>query len=337
VLEKRGGSLGNTTQQKKKGEDITMKKCLLTLSALSILALSTATTLACHLKGKVACPNNIVAAGVTINVVLVGGGFTGSGVTDAEGNYAIELPDVGSYKATLDESTLPEGAELKGDNEVNFAIRVNPSDAFVDWVIGGPFCGTGCWLTGGGAMIDPLLGIPVATQGGSKVKPLHSFGGNVYPGCSPTAGDGGNWNHVARGSIKLHFQGREIQVVTCGNVGEDIIPDGSTSPVTPFNYIEFKGTGRLNGIAGNHLKDLGPVTFYARCEDHNEPGSRGAKAGALIDRYYLQVKDTAGNVVLQVGTGDPATDTTESTIETEAITDGNLQLHISSCDNPPTL
>jgi len=205
---------------------------------------------------------------------------------------------------------------------------------YVDWVLGGPFCGTGCWLTGGGAKIDQLIGIPVATHGGSKNRPLHSFGGNVYPGCSPTAGDGGNWNHVNR-QDKIHFQGREIQVVTCGNVGVDIIPDGSESPVTPFNFIEFKGTGRVSAIAGNHLRDRGPVTFYARCEDHNEPGSRGAKDGALIDKYYLQVKDLDGNIVFQVGAGDPATDTTPSTIETVTITDGNLQLHISSCDDPP--
>lgn len=311
-----------------------MKKSVLALAA--VIVLSTATALACHVRGKVACINGIAAEGVVIMVEgVVGGADFGPvyGETDADGNYAIELPDIGEYTATLDTSTLPEGAELIGDNVVNFAIRVNPSDMYVDWLLGGPYCGTGCWLTGGGAMIDDLLGIPVATQGGSKHRPLHSFGGNVYPGCSPTAGDGGNWNHVARGSIKLHFQGREIQVVTCGNV--DGIPAGSTSPVTPYNFIEFKGTGRLSGIAGNHLKDIGPVTFYARCEDHNEPGSRGAKAGALIDRYYLQVKDMDGNVRLQIGTGDPATDTTESTIETEAITDGNLQLHISSCDNPP--
>jgi hypothetical protein len=117
-----------------------------------------------------------------------------------------------------------------------------------------------CWLTAGGAKFRDAKGGPV-----------HSWGGNVYPGCNPESGDGGNWNHVAH-KQDLHFQGRSIEVIRCGNVAG--IPPGSESPRAPFNFIEFRGTGRLTGLAGNQA-DHPLVHFFARCEDRHEPGSHG--------------------------------------------------------------
>jgi hypothetical protein len=122
-----------------------------------------------------------------------------------------------------------------------------------------------------------------------------------------------------------------MQVVICGNVPG--IPEGSTSPATPYNYIEYEGIGWLKGIKGNKV-DLA-VLFYARCEDRNEPGSKGARDGALIDRYYLRVYTIDANGVATnhlLVSGNPAQ---PGDIVPVPITDGNFQLHISSCDNPP--
>jgi hypothetical protein len=172
-------------------------------------------------------------------------------------------------------------------------------------------------MTGGGAKFSTITNIGMAQKG-----PQHSFGGNVNPSCSPFPGQGGQWNHIAH-KDKLHFMGTVIQVVRCGNVPR--IPEGSESPVTPFNFIESQGTGTLKGIKGNK-DDYGIVNFFARVEDRNEPGSSGAKDGTLVDRYHLHVFDSAGNTLLLVD-GDAVA----ATVEPVLITHGNLQLHISSC------
>jgi hypothetical protein len=305
------------------------------LSSLAILAASAMTAQACWISGCVRCPNGTVAKGVKIVVTESGSTWTGTATTDSEGHYTIQVPEVGGYLACLDVSTLPAGATLQAGQNNCQSLNIS-NDVKASWTLDGPFCLSGvCWFTGGGALIDPDIGIPVADIKGKNngKTPDIAFGGNVYPGCSPTAGGGGSWNHVDR-TLKLHFHATDIVVVSCGNVAG--IPPGSTSPVTPFNYIEFQGVGWLDGIRGNKIsKQL--VTFYARTEDHNEPGSKGANDGALIDQYYLQVMDSNSQVVIQVGTGNPPSPSNPAgSIGTVPITDGNFQLHISSCDNPPT-
>jgi hypothetical protein len=308
-----------------KGEDMNNSLPVLT----SILLITASTALACHITGKVSCPNQFAVPGVTITVSAQG--VHESAVTDADGNYSIEVPEGGNYTVTLVTSTLPPNSAVVGPDSVTAAVP-DGGTTTIDWDITGEACGIGCWFTGGGALIDPDLGIPAATIRGKsngKVADI-AFGGNVYPGCSPTAGDGGSWNHVDR-DLKLHFHGTDIVVVRCGNVPG--IDEGSESPVTPVNFIEFQGSGWLKGIRGNKVDML--VTFFARCEDRNEPGSKGAKDGALIDRYYLQVRD-AGGVLFQVGGGSPGVPGVDPDVVPVPITDGNFQLHISSCDKPPT-
>ena len=177
-----------------------------------------------------------------------------------------------------------------------------------------------CWLTAGGVKFSPLAGAKLAEYRGPK----DNVGGNVYPGCSPDAGDGGSWTHIAH-RAKLHFHGTDITVLKCGNVPE--IEPGSESPVTPYNYIEFTGIGTLKGIKGNK-DDFGTVCFFARAEDRNEPGNEkalGVNGGDDIDRYFMSVYDCASEVELLLfdnGNREP-----------ETITGGNFQIHISSCDN----
>lgn len=297
--------------------------------SLAAVLLSALTVHAWHLGGKVTCPERSAIEGAVINVsgTTAAGAYTASGVTDDLGEYVVPLPDSpGSFVATLDVSSLPAGSFVVGAGSVSFTTTAQDAWPYITFVVDGTVCipppGV-CWFTGGGAKLDNLLGIPTAHKG-----PDNSFGGNVYPGCSPTAGGGGNWNHVAR-DIKLHFKGTDIQVVQCGNVTPPP-PPGSTSPVTPFNFIEFQGTGTLKGIQGNKA-DYGAVTFFARCEDRNEPGSKDSNAGTGIDRYFLRVVDSGGVVRLLInGSADP------NLVMPVEITDGNFQLHISSCDDPPT-
>jgi hypothetical protein len=166
-------------------------------------------------------------------------------------------------------------------------------------------------------MKDPSLHLawPIAllTGGGTiksgKGQPLYSFGGNVNPGCSPTAGEGGNWNLIDF-TQNLHFQATAITVLDCGNV-EGV--NGSTSPATPFSFIDWEGSGVVKGVQGNKIVTT-PVTFFAHYEDLGEPGGN-------VDRLFLTAFDTSGTPVLVIGTEtDPV-----------LISTGNLQLHISSC------
>lgn len=160
-----------------------------------------------------------------------------------------------------------------------------------------------CWMTGGGVKFDPVIGTTAAEHG-----PKVSLGGNVAPSCSLEPGQGGQWNHVDH-ELKWHFQGFVINQVSCSGVPTD-------SPDVTVNHIDFAGTGRLVGIAGN--KDAyEDVCFTAKAEDWAEPGSKGQPDPALRDRYFIRVTDCVGNTLLVLG----------SETELVEITGGNIQIH----------
>jgi hypothetical protein len=294
------------------------------LFVCSIVLSSAGAARAWDVAGHVFCADTgLPLANVTVNVTgtSASGAFTGTATTDFTGIYFIFLPDTaGTYTETLDFSAVggvtqvsPDSTETFSTDSVNFQI-------VEDFVVSSPGCTKlGCWLTGGGTVIDKITGLPLAVHDQSK----SSFGGNVNPGCSPTAGSGGDWNHVDRPD-QLHFHGTSIVVDRCGNV--DGIPPGSRSPKTPFNFIEFHGTGKLVGFQGNKA-DYGLVCFQGRAEDRHEPGS-GNNAGANADRYYLRVTDcTSGTTLLLLD--DPTQPPASNTPIT--INSGNLQIHVSSC------
>ncbi len=250
--------------------------------------------------------------------VLVGEPFTlcgieGEGLTytwqDSEGN------DI-NHDRCLD---FPNGLPAPGSYDYEFIISQGPDFlkcpiTIVVRELPPPPDGR-CWLTGGGLKVTDGLG--------SK----HSFGGNINPACSPTAGEGGNWNDVNH-TVGLHFSGRAIEVLRCGNV--EGIPEGSESPVTPVNFIEFTGTGWVKGVAGNHAS-YDNVYFFGHYEDREEPGSNGQPDPQYRDRYFLHVytdpTDPAGTTVMLVdGDGDP------TTMDPITIDDGNLQMHFQPCD-----
>ena len=311
-----------------------MRKVLRLGFAIAALVVLTSTmAYACHVSGYVKCsPTGAPLEGVRIDfVATTGDPYSASIVTDANGFYNMALPIVlacydisvvlGAGQAYVDPASGHQALCIT-DVTLNYTLP--------DFVISDPSCAPppgACWLTGGGAKFSPVVDEFVGETGRK-----HNWGGNVYPSCSAFPGNGGSWNHIDVAQ-KLHFHGTDIEVVRCGNV--DGIPEGSTSPVTPFNFIEFQGTGTLKGIQGNKV-DYGTVFFFARAEDRNEPGSNGQRDGAGKDRYFLNVftveGDPVGSSVILVDIdGDPAT------VDPLIITDGNMQLHDTSCDAPVTV
>jgi hypothetical protein len=305
---------------------MTMKRMLGVCALAGGTILWAASVWACvwQLDGHVTCAGTgQPLAGVEVRVISTDTEhFDGTAITDENGFYSLVLEqNAACYRATVVLGSS-ESVAAPASGLVDFCLNEPPGPTIQDWVISSPSCQGACWLTAGGAKFCPITGTKLGENG-----PRFSWGGNVNPGCSPTAGEGGQWNTIAR-DLKLHFQGWQIQVVRCGNV-EDI-PPGSDSPKTPFNFIEFQGTGTLKGIQGNKV-DYGTVSFFARCEDRNEPGSTGERDGAFKDRYFLHVysnpSDPNGSTLLLVDVdGDPAT------VDPLTITDGNMQIHISSCE-----
>ena len=170
-----------------------------------------------------------------------------------------------------------------------------------------------CWLTGGG-------------QTGAQAE--HSFGGVINPGCSETASEGGQWNHVFH-ALGWHAQAFQIRVVECGNVDDH--PPGALHPSSPYNYIEWEGTGRILPIAGNTAQGIENVHFYGRAEDRGEPGNLQSISSTNgpsinVDRYFLQVFTEDGRTLQLVdGDADPGT------VDPRPITHGNLQIHWLPC------
>lgn len=256
-------------------------------------ALSVLTADACLVQVRIACPNDTAASGVR---VCIAGSITGCAFTDSLGVVSLQVPAVGNYTVCVDESTLPAGATL-GANCKNIKVLTEDT-TYVAITIGGDFCSTPpppgpCWLTGGGTL-------------GKGKTPDYSFGGVVYPGCSPKAAEGGNWNVVAH-NLGLHFQGQAIVVDSCSGVP-------TSSPKVTVNVIDFHGTGILSGIGGNPADTI-PVAFVARAIDN-------ADGGAGSDQLYLNVM-VGATTVMQIGTSaaSPAT-----------ISTGNLQIHQTSCN-----
>jgi hypothetical protein len=316
-----------------------MKKLYVILGVVVSLCLGTTTTWAWSLNGYVRCDGNkngnldgqdLPILGAIVHVQNLAGTFSATGTSVDDGNYTVELQDFpDSYIATIDASSLPADAVIviPAGGSLSFSVDdITPSQS-QDWLVQSATCKPGqCWLTGGGTKYDNLTKTYLAEKGTKT-----TFGGNVHPGCSATAGSGGDWNNIDR-LKNLHFHGTDIPTVVCGNIPN--YPPGSQSPKTPFNYIEYQGTGWVKGIQGNKA-NYPLVFFFARAEDRNEPGSNGAKDGSNIDRYFLRVytnpADPIGSTIILVDDDG----INNANVDATPISTGNLQIHVSSCDNPP--
>lgn len=270
-----------------------MKSKIIT-SSLVALAMSALTADASLLSIRVACPGDATSSGIRVYIEGVG-----EAVTDGLGMAEIAVPYIGStYTVCVDTTTLPAGASLKTACQ---SVKVT-SDAppVIGFTLGGDICSTPpppgpCWLTGGG------------TIGKIKGVANYSFGGVVYPGCSPKAADGGNWNVVDH-FAGLHFQGQQIIVDDCSGVS-------TRSPRVNVNIIDFHGTGIVAGISGNATEKTA-VTFVGRAIDNLESGGGS-------DMLYLRVSN-GSTTVMQIGA---------SAADPTVISTGNLQIHTTSCSN----
>lgn len=267
------------------------------MNVLLALILSGLTASACLVQVRIACPNDTAASGV---LVCIKGAYCM--YTDDLGIANIWVPNFGTYTVTVDKSTLPPGAILSPASQ-NIKV-VDEAPPVLNFTLGGNICSTPppqgpCWMTGGGTIGT------IGAIGKNKGTPNYSFGGVVYPGCSPNAADGGNWNVVDH-SNGLHFQGQQIIVDACSGV-----PTGS--PSVNVNIIDFHGFGILAGGSSGTI----PVSFVGRAIDNHESGGGS-------DQLYLVVSDSSNNIVMQIGSSvdSPAT-----------ISTGNLQIHTTSCNN----
>ena len=267
-------------------------KSKIMMSGLLALGLSGLTASACLVQIRVACPNDTTASGIQVCIDGVG-----CALTDNLGLASILVPTFDTYTVCVNPATLPAGASLSPACQKIKVVDLAPP--VLTFTLKGSFCTPPppqglCWLTGGG------------TVGKAQGTPNYSFGGVVYPGCSPNAAGGGNWNVVDH-ATGLHFQGQNITVDSCSGVP-------TVSPKVNVNVIDFHGTGIIDGISGNPTGTIA-VTFVGRAVD-NQDGGAGA------DLLYVKVLDGGGNTLLQIGNSaaDPAT-----------ISTGNLQIHTSSC------
>jgi hypothetical protein len=267
-------------------------KSKIVASGLLVLILSALPTSACFVTIRVACPNDHTASGIKVCITGIG-----CAVTDSLGIASIFVPPcLGTYTICVDTSTLPVGATVSPlCQNVTVSDETPPP---VEFTLDGSFCTVSppsgpCWLTGGGT-VDKIKG-----------QPHYSYGGVVYPGCSPKAADGGNWNVIDH-AAGLHFQGQHIIVDSCSGVS-------TQSPRVNVNIIDFHGVGIISGVDGNPAPKSA-VTFVGRAVDNLEPGHGN-------DLLFISVSNGSG-VVLQIGNSatDPA-----------VITTGNLQIHTSSC------
>lgn len=81
------------------------------VALFGIAAMSPATAAGDAVVGTLTGPDGAPVAGVTITVASESG-FSGSGTSDAQGNFRIDIPEGGTYTITIDVATLPAGISL---------------------------------------------------------------------------------------------------------------------------------------------------------------------------------------------------------------------------------
>jgi hypothetical protein len=263
--------------------------------AICLLAAGlSAMTASAHILVTVSCPDSgNSASGIHVCATLCSDSSVQvCGDTDNNGFVSLEPSATGCWQVCVDTSTLPNGATLdQSCQNVDF----EGVDIPVEFDLSGSFCQGApakCWETGGGTLDK------------AKGKPVWTFGGVIYPGCSPTAAGGGNLN-IVNHITGLHFKGTDFVVDDCRGVP-------TKSPKVTVNIIDWHGTGYVSkGEDGKRT----PVVFVGTFRDSKESGS-----GA--DGLYIQVVDLSGNLVFQIGGGPDNLD---------LLTTGNVQIHQSSC------
>ena len=253
---------------------------------------------ACHIFVTVSCPNNgNSAAGIMVcaTSTTMPSETPTCGMTDANGFVDLFTPGPDNYNVCVDKNTLPSNATLT-DNCQNVTC-INPGISVI-FDLSGDLCSPPpppnalCWETGGGTL-DKVKGDVVWT-----------FGGVIYPGCSPSAAGGGNLN-IVNHVTGLHFKGENFVVDDCRGVP-------TSSPKVTVNIIDWHGVGY---VSGDDESKKTPVSFMGTFRDAKESGSNA-------DGLFITVVDGSGNPVFQIGGGPD---------DLDLLTTGNVQIHQSSC------
>ncbi len=88
--------------------------------------------------------------GVEIHVTTAEDEEIGTAVTDSSGEFLIEVPEPGRYKATLDEETLPEDTGLRNPDRATLEFNIRPGQTrTVLFPLGEPRDRTGLFLARG--------------------------------------------------------------------------------------------------------------------------------------------------------------------------------------------
>lgn len=125
------------------------------------------------LKGSVQCPAGQGYENVSIQItgVSCSGNFSFTATTDAQGNYALSLPECpGSYRACIVPTTLPPGSTVMSPVCVDFTTDSGNNDISISWIVQSSLCGSGgaCPRTQGywknHARLWPVMSLTLGSQ-----------------------------------------------------------------------------------------------------------------------------------------------------------------------------
>ena len=217
------------------------------------LGLMEGTAQAWHVRGTIYCDvnlNGVIDSGDLplsgLTVTVTGGGFTGSDTTGnyGSGAWAVFLPDT---PATYTIAVTGNSAPIISPTSLTFSTTAANNAITIDILIDGQGCQqVACWLTAGGVKFNPITN---AREAELDKGPAHTWGGNVNPGCSPTAGEGGQFQRrrrpdgdpvAGRGQVPAQAAGPGLGPAQGRRVAVDELRDvhGGPSPVRPLSYYD---------------------------------------------------------------------------------------------------
>src|SRR5690606_29256956 len=126
----RGTSPLAMTAKPRPHEGAPLRRAVITLTAflggLIFLLASGSTTAWAEgegLKGRLVHQGQPVN-GVKISVADESGAHVGEATTDAQGEWAVPVPEAGTYKVSIDQSSLPQGVALRDPNRATLTVQV---------------------------------------------------------------------------------------------------------------------------------------------------------------------------------------------------------------------
>lgn len=174
----------------------------------------------------------------------------------------------------------------------------------------------GCWITGGGFIVEPSVVPPQAAADGHD-----NYGGNAKP--MKKGGVQGHWNHVDHGTMN-HAKGRPAYIF-CRHVDEPGPGQPGGKKGFTMNQIYFGGPAEWRVADTGAWQD--GYWFDVVAKDHGEPGSQPSpKNGGMVDTYHFTLRKlddpaakVSGPIVYEVEGG---------------LVGGNIQIHPPNPGHP---